>query len=250
MYEVSSDAPDQVLAIGGCHLTGYIVGEERSFLRTAFEEAGRSSVSYIVSKPVPISRAGEVARMIAEGADPDVVIIQLGNYETGRSLSAAIPSSRTLSMREDGLPSAEERASMILPFLKAVLKTGPLFLKWARRQRHVDVEALAKGVENALMSMQVKFPAAQFVILGTFPDADFHVMRARRRLNKRLEALAGRFNVAYLDPIQALGSPRSVESGFTKSNFMADPNHLNLVGHRALGAALAPVIKTLKLRTL
>lgn len=249
MYEVPSDVPDQVLAVGGCHLTGYIVGEGRSFLRTAFEEAGRSSVSYIVSKPVPISRAGEVARTIAEGAHPDVVIVQLGNYETGRSLSAAIQSSRTLGMKEDGLPSADAQASMFVPFLKAVLKTGPLFLNWARGQRHVDVEALANGVENALVLMQTKFPTAQFVILGTFPDADFHVLRARRRLNKRLEVLAERFNVAYLDPIQALGSPQSFESGFTKSKFMADPNHLNLVGHRALGTALASVIKTLKLRT-
>ena len=249
MYGNSSDVRDQVLAIGGCHLTGYIVGEEHSFLRNAFEAAGRAGVRYLISKPVPISRAGEVARMIAGGSQPDIVIIQLGNYETGRSLSAAIPSSRTLGMREDGLPPPDTQAPMIIPFLKAVLKTGPLLVKWARKQRHVDVEALSNGIEKALVSMREDFPQAQFLILGTFPDADFHVMRARRALNTKLEAMAERFGIEYLDPIRELGSPRSAKSGFTKSNFMADPNHLNLVGHRALGIALSPVIKKLKLRT-
>lgn len=230
-----------VLAVGGCHLSGYIVGLDHGFVQRVFPASPGGVANVAATAPVSICRAFEAGASLIDGQEPAVVILQLGNYETGKSIRASSSSSiATLGVLESAnLPAPNYRSRTLAPLLKGIVKAAAEAFGNETCSPSADAKLLSDAISKTAGDFRALLPSAAIVVVGPLPSAHFNVALRRSALNTALKNRFWSDGIMFLDALAVLGSPYGPGAFLTGCSFLADSNHLNKVGHARLAESLA-----------
>ncbi len=232
----------EIILLGGCHVAGYLVGQENSFA---------TKLSGLLQGTI----VGQVARVrvvdlpehlkLVEEKQPTHVVLQLGNHEFSASLQTML---RQLTRALGRVPAArkpkgnsDKAGSLSNHSARGQLLPPPHRFDSLRIVSLSILSALlwvfAKQFRNsmrALNACMLQHPDTTFIFLSPFPcqAAADNAMRdfGGWLLRHRVAALPNRY---WLDSHQLLHPDRELFS---------DPWHLNDQAHTALAYSLAGIL--------
>lgn len=229
---------DTMIAIGGCHVAGYKVGEENSFVNVIAKATG-----FILSHRAPqyqIKKTTGIREKI-NSCHPDVVILQLGNHEFNASLEQILKKKSTDSENQNEYPLPDKKEFSKKPLLLPVVseKKAGFFLRnlaapliWGllayKNFRHL------KNIRHIIKEN----PGTRFVILSPIPclnSSDNYIRRKAARCFQWI--FDGLPNVKFIDLFRYIAVDK---------RYFEDPAHLNTTGHRILGRIISQYIKAYK----
>ena len=220
-----------VCILGGCHLEGYGVGIERGFAsllrKRLINEFGKTEV-----RTFPFFRLRDAAKASTILADhaPDVLILQLGNYEGAPALFRRGKSTGSSA----GAPACWAHDDQFRPGLGRTLKNASKRVLHAafggRRADYSQWDTQAHAFFEAVALHAVP----KVIVLTPFPSVDAIHARYRRRLGEIVSAKARSHGFLLEDSFVLLEST---------DLFLPDGEHLNSGGHRLLAARLSADIR-------
>jgi hypothetical protein len=219
-----------IVVMGGCHVDGYGVESHVSF-SAILEASLRSCPRSIDLRTFPLFRIKNVseAAEILQATRPDVLVLQLGNYEATpkfRQLSSA--SSRTPPGPTGVGPPRSPSRFTRTPRWVAV-NTARLIAHHVLRLGHVNTESVAKDIE-AFFEMVRGRGIPTVVAITPFPYWDSVIHRCRLRVGASMMKSGRARGFIVEDSVPLLAKPEL---------FLADGAHLNPDGHDRLGRRLA-----------
>ncbi|MBL7721850.1 MAG: SGNH/GDSL hydrolase family protein [Chitinophagaceae bacterium] len=229
---------DTMIAIGGCHVAGYKVGEENSFVNVIAKATG-----FILSHRAPqyqIKKTTGIREKI-NSCHPDVVLLQLGNHEFSASLEQILKKkdTDTTTQNEYTLPDKKEfsKKPLLLPVVserKAVFFLRNIMTPFIWGYLAYKNFKHLKNIRHIIKEN----PGTRFVILSPIPclnTADNYIRRKAARWFKW--TFAGLPNVKFIDLFRYIAVDK---------RYFEDPAHLNATGHRILGRIISQYIKPYK----
>lgn len=229
---------DTMIAIGGCHVAGYKVGEENSFVNVIAKATG-----IILSHRAPqyqIKKTTGIREKI-NNCHPEIVLLQLGNHEFNASLKQILKKKENKIASENQYIIYKEEEFSKKPHLLPVVserKKG-FFLKnlvapliWTylayKNFKHL------KNIRHIIKEN----PGTTFVILSPIPCLNVSDNYVRRKAAGWFKWMFGRLsNVKYIDLFRYIAVDK---------RYFEDAAHLNATGHRILGRIVSQYIKTFK----
>jgi hypothetical protein len=231
-----------MIAIGGCHVAGYKVGEEHSFVNIIAKTTG-----YHILHRAPnfeIKRNVEIRQKI-NNHQPDTVLLQLGNYEFHASLKELFKEKKNYSGSFPDTGNGqllselknETNEHLMLPLIKEK-KAGFMI-------QHLITPFIwnflsckyKKHLEN-IKSIIRENPEVKFIILSPIPCYKTADNLIRNRAGKSFRKLfSGLDNVTYIDLFRYISADK---------RYFEDPAHLNNTGHRILGKIVGHYLKSAK----
>lgn len=225
----------RMLVAGGCHVAGYPIGEEYSFVNVAKHilAARKVEAQTITMGRTPVTHATRLAEAI-ETHRPDVLVLQLGNYETTATFKQYFRRVLGLTKKVDSnvstLAADAEFPGEVKWRLKCRVK---LWMDLLLRHQLVQVPAVAR-----LLAMTFDHVALtrvpHVIVLSPLPCADPLYMRYRRELAGLFERESAARNFTYVDLLETPG----------EAKFFADATHLNRKGQHWVGQAVARAVFT------
>jgi hypothetical protein len=231
----------KIVLIGGCHVAGYLVGQENAFSTKLSHLLGGKIVGQVAR--VRVIDLPEHLKLIDE-AQPTHVVLQLGNHEFSASLHLMLrqltralggapatkkpgaTQSEPAGSSADSLPSLPPPPGRLYPLRVLGLSVLTTLLWLFAKQYRRSIKAL-----NACMKQH---PHTTFIFLSPFPCKPVADNAVRDfggwLLRHRVAALPNRY---WLDSHQVLHPDREL---FT------DPWHLNAQAHTALAYCLAGIL--------
>lgn len=229
---------ETMIAIGGCHVAGFKVGEENSFVNVIAKSTG-----FILTHRAPqyqIKKTSGIREKI-NTCHPDVVLLQLGNHEFSASLEQILKKkdTDTTTQNEYTFPGKKEFSKKSLPLPEVSDRKAGFFLRnlltpfiWGylayKNFKHL------KNIRHIIKEN----PGTQFIILSPIPclnTADNYVRRKAARWFKWM--FAGLPNVKFIDLFRYIAVDK---------RYFEDPAHLNATGHRILGRIISQYMKPYK----
>ena len=232
----------EIILLGGCHVAGYLVGQENAFSTKLGELLNGRIVGQVAR--VRIVDLPEHLKLVA-AKHPTHVILQLGNHEFSASLHLML---RQLTRALGRVPAAHKQGAAS-SFLDSSLDTHATGQPLPPRSRFDGLRVLLlsalsmllclfanqfRRAMQALNTCMAQHPGTTFIFLSPFPcrPAADNAMRdfGGWLLRHRLAALPNRY---WLDSHQLLHPDRELFS---------DPWHLNDQAHTALAYSLAGIL--------
>jgi lysophospholipase L1-like esterase len=231
----------KVVAVGGCHIHGYPVGIP-GFMSFASRLLRREGVEHSCSLhgTLNLNSIPTIATILRE-QQPDVLIVQMGNYEFQSDLLR-----RTRKLI--GLSSSPKH-SKILMVEHRVATTDPYRIfsptkiqRLKLMAKHVWVELFGRYlIDVATSSARAKKFFAwlseqntkHVVILSPLPAFDQTVQPLRKIGASLFRTLSRKYNFDYIDAMRLVGE---------RKDFFFDNIHLNAYGHELVGQAVAEAI--------
>ncbi len=242
----------KILAVGGCHVAGYPFDPSKSFINLVFPASRGNQVCSIAR--LPLTRGAKV-REALEQDSYDVLVLQVGNFESVFSLKAILGFwKRKLGMRSPRQSSSlsspsgsgsEESWQPTIEEIKGSRKfammeklRGVLFVLWMLSGGSLRMRRRLNGRLNAFWAeIEDVLPATTIVVLP-LPTVMRTTNRLRiilgRLLMKRLAAreFGGRCIVGF--PLEAY----RLQGRFRDLHHLTDAGHLSRQGHRLLARQL------------
>lgn len=230
---------DTMIAIGGCHVAGYKVGEENSFVNVISKVTGS-----ILSHRAPryqIKRTNGIREKINK-SQPDVVLLQLGNYEFNSSLRQIV---KNKPVSEGAQYEYSFNTEQKYPKKPLVL---PLISE--KKRYHFFQNLLSPFIWSYLACKNYKHlnnirhiikenPGTKFIILSPMPCLNASDNFIRRNAAKWFKIMFKDMpNVKFINLFKYI----SVDK-----RYFEDPAHLNITGHRILGKIVSQYIKSFKI---
>lgn len=229
-----SDGPP-LIAIGGCHLTGFPGGRDTGYLTKALHRAGIFPRSQNISPPTYTRNSTKFLKKI-EVEPGSIFFLQLGNSETGRSLiSGQGPRARGALLRADREIIATTKANSFRSLLTSPVKIATLL---ARDSLHTPVYSsleMESELRKLLQEISLHRPRA-VVLLSTFYSLQPHINIYRRRANRIMKKIAEEAGVIYIDVFNYIRNEHRARRKLFTSAVFSDPEHLSLLGHSLLGS--------------
>ena len=234
----------RILFAGGCHIDGYLVGERRSFVAESLDVLagmGRRSDVQTLAR-LPLTQPERLA-VVCGKYQPELLVLQLGNWETKVGL-------REHLRRRRGLASS--RASLDTISLEAASLVFRPGFRWRAKTRVRQVLDLILGhtlvnTHHMEMLLDIFFDEVvalnipDVLVLSPLPCLDPVHWFYRQRLLSVFEAASSRRGFLYLDVFDLYSrDPRA-----HAEDLFADPDHLNVAGHRWLGEIVGHRIHSL-----
>jgi len=230
--------------VGGCQVGGFPVGATRAFPHLVVHRLGEadSRATYSVLQPVSLRRLPDVRLFLGE-QNARVVVLQLGNFETGLKVSSLWRrrfGGRGLRAEGSTEPTAmgAYQCQPDLALDGTGMRRGPrgavrtsLHRLWLHRW--VDVAGIAAGIDAFARAVSAD-QQGLVVVIDPLPAADTIVERYRAEVR----ALLPEHPTAYtrLD-LRDADAARNLW-------LFADPFHLSAKGHEWLADRLTPLILT------
>ena len=248
----------KILVMGGCHVDGYLVGADRSFPAVLSKILLKEKLSHEL-KIVPyfIAKDAQALKKIAEEVIPDVLILQIGNYEflpvfykgIKKKLGLKTKSKRskphkarsytikTLDMKnkiDDGLSIDD---------MKFFKETVTFKIKMAIKNTIITIfnypffseDKIVVDI-NKLFIIIKALNIPKVIILSPLPCADTGVMRYRRLGAELVKQKTNEYGFDYSNMLDDLLTPYKVNK--TTVDIFIDENHLNKKGHLMVGTIL------------
>jgi hypothetical protein len=238
---------------GGCHVAGYLVGAQSGFVTIALNVLAHSGLECEARtlEHLPLTYP-ERLEQFCMSYRPDVLVLQLGNWETNTSLREYLRKTvglKTSSHRKTSSHSKTSLSATPTPREHAPTSFHP-GLMWRAKsiaRQVVDVMLLHTIVNvqkvHRLLSVffsevaTLRIPAV--IALSPLPCADPVHMYYRRRVLPAFEAEATKHGFQYLNVFFLQTHERRAPCIF------ADAGHLNAEGHRMLGELVGRHIASL-----
>jgi len=228
----------RVLVAGGCHVAGYPIGEEHSFVHVL--EHGLASQGVLVeSKSVAylpvthVDRATEAVRSFT----PDVTILQLGNYETTVTFRQFFR--RKLGMKKQKSSSGKvhlpPESQFHSPRMWRIKCIGKLWLDRMLGHCMVDVRELECATRTLLVALE-RAGARNIIVLSPLPCADPLYMAYRTELSSVFRRLARERGHQFLD---------CLDFAVRGETLFGDATHLNRRGQELIGQTIGSALSLL-----
>jgi len=249
-----------IVAAGGCHVYGWPIGDSFSFIRVGLGSTPHVTLSTVA--PLNLRNYPRLLKHLRQ-QPADVLILQLGNYETlgsipkhfrttfriGRRSGISSTGSKTIvgdvgiPVKPDSVffPSTAWRLRILAKQVYSLAATklnSPLF----------DAEDFRLLCQEFLAGVSESSSGPKHIIfLSPLPCADHMIRRNRSQaaeiVRKTCRESASHFRpqLHYLDSSEALGIGHQTQQLFAAGIF-ADDLHLNSRGHHLLGRALASLL--------
>ena len=227
--------PGTFIAIGGCHVGGYGVGEQNSFINY-FSKDSKSECLNIFSN-FQIKNIHSIDKIIKQH-DPEVVLLQLGNYEFHASfkklflnkMSKKSSQSSSGSLKNKNFStSLANKINMPLPDKEQksnnILSDCFTFLIWRIIKKRNSVY-LAQ-LKNIIAS----HPDRKFIFLSPLPCIKKNDRIIRSKGGKLFKMMFASFeNITYVDLFSHLPPIKK---------YFKDSAHLNRSGHFLVARAIS-----------
>jgi lysophospholipase L1-like esterase len=247
--------PFHIVVAGGCHVYGWPIGDSSSFIRVVLSSAPPATLSTLA--PVNLRNCTALIPLIRR-QPADVVILQLGNYETLASikkhLRAVLRFSRSAQSRQEsdtGIQLEPDTDFQSTPTWRRRVLYKQIYSKSLGQMSPplFDSEAFRLRYTQVLTELQSETHAPRLIVaLSPIPCADHLIRHYRYQAAEILRQVCSDLpphptsRVHYLDSAQALGiDGRNTE--LLAAGIFADDLHLNRRGHLLLGNALASVLQ-------
>lgn len=235
--ERENECMTKILFVGGCHINGWHVGMEKSFVSVALDMLATAGVQYEFKKTANyLMKNTEYLIELNKKNKYDILVLQVGNYEFSPYLKKNIIKKFNLAnlcdkkksvgiVREDIIEEHYEYYPDIYTRLKMLTK---LKIVHICNFPFFDKYELYKEAENLSQTIKT-IGFSKVIVLSSFSCVEFANKEYRRKGNKILKDVASKNNFAYLDVMQELQSYQDIYS---------DINHLNVKGHKLVGKML------------
>ncbi len=231
-----------ILVAGGCHVAGYPIGSDYSFVNVITDRlddlgigAEASTLAYLPAKHVP--RLVEAIR----SRRPDVTVLQLGNYETTVTFRQYFR--RKLRMKKAKASSGREHLPPNATFqgtrLWRMKCSTKLFFDTLLGHDLLDLPALEASFTEMFDAI-AREDSGQVIVLSPLPCADPLYMRYRFRLMELMYKLARSRGFVFVHSPLGIGN---------QPQYFADPTHLNALGQESVGDSVARVISQMCRKT-
>lgn len=254
----SQDPPDEMTAtiadhgwttrtvkiayVGGCHLSGYPIGADLAFPRLVGVELGRSGISVEseILQPVAVHHTSRIIEFV-EATRPDVVVLQLGNFETSLRVRSLVR--RAIGLRglrtEGAYDPTADGGYISRPDMSYRPSVGRSIRAQTRATLHrawlwrlVAPEQIARRMDSAARAVSAASVVPVFS-LDPLPCADPVIEGYRRAVRDALPARSQAYRRVDLRP--------ALEGGLGATSF-ADPFHLAAAGHRLIADGLVHLL--------
>jgi lysophospholipase L1-like esterase len=243
-----------IAVAGGCHVYGWPIGDTSSFIQVMLAAAPPATLSTIA--PVNLRNCSPLIPHLRQHP-ADVVILQLGNYETLASikkhLRAVLRLRRPAQSQQEsdvGVPLEPDTVFESTPAWRRRVLSKQLYAGSIGRMNPslFDGEAFRLRYEKLLTDLQSETNAPRLIVaLSPIPCADHLIRHYRSQAAEILRQICNKvpsqssIRVHYLDSAHALGIGHRSTHALSASIF-ANDLHLNRRGHLLLGNALASVL--------
>lgn len=237
----------KVLAIGGCHVVGYGLSNQKdNFVDVLISSVNSEEIIFEKKAQAHVSLKNFLQETdnIHQFA-PDILLIQLGNYEFSPSIKQELFSSLKLKKKEkkavreagsDTQPSPKAEVVSQSQYIKVLVKswfkiafdTFAFVTKKKMKVRKTELKQLMTTLDQLNYNI---------ILLSPFPVLDRFVQKTRRSANKVLENHEFRNKkIRYIDAHTLVPHKRT---------YFLDPNHLNKEGHSRIANKLQAVFNEL-----
>ena len=224
---------EKLVCAGGCHVDGHFVGVQRSFVNLHAAHVKVANTDRIGS--ISVNRLSALLHAEPSRTTSAVVILQLGHYESTKSLSlmgrrsGATPpdSARKKSSQRPSTPYEGN------PPVRELVKRIGVAARDALSRSAFDTARFEAQLDVCLQRLRQTRPRAVF-LLSTFPTQSRARNIYRRRANEILRRQAARHGVEFLDVYDTLYDQQFVH----RSDLFIDEGHLNEAGHALLADLL------------
>jgi hypothetical protein len=234
----------KVLFAGGCHVNGFPVGQEFGFpaiTSSELESAGvRCEIRCMGHLALhQLQRVEDACREF----QPDMLVLQVGNYELGNELTPYVLSRFGLKRGKKKSSSSSAGPVLDVPRWRYLLRgMFKQIIDMALCHPLVDWQAFEIKVQH-FMAAVAACNVNQVIVLSPTPCVDRTARYYRFRGARMLERAAADHAWTYLN-LLAL-EPRASEPRLGKQMFFADAIHLGTTGHAAVGQAVAARVNIL-----
>jgi hypothetical protein len=233
---------------GGCHVGGYLVGAQSSFVTIALNVLAHSGLECEARtlEHLPLTHP-ERLKQFCTSYRPDVLVLQVGNWETNKGLRDYLRT--TVGLKKTSSHSKTSYSVTRTPGEHAPTSFHP-GLMWRTKsvaRQVVDVMLLHTIVDvqkvhrllSVFFSEVATLRISAVIALSPLPCADPVHMYYRRRVLPAFEAEATKHGFHYLNAFFLQTHERRATCIF------ADAGHLNAEGHRMLGELVGRHIASL-----
>jgi len=234
MIESENNSVNRILFVGGCHIDGWRVGLEKSFVSRAVAILGRAGVQYEFKKIARyIMKNPEYLIELNKKNNYDILVLQVGNYEFSPDFKKKIRKKVTLldyfgKKNSYGIVSEdiiEEHYAYYLDIYTRLKLLAKSIIVHILGFPYFDKHKLYKESQTLFGTIK-SMGFFKVIVLSSFPCADFVQKEYRRKGNEILKDMAIKNGFMYLDVMQELQSYQNV---------YADIGHLNVKGHKLVG---------------
>ncbi len=234
--------------IGGCHVTGYGIGDAPPFWTELVRRWGTDRVD--VHGQVSLTRAREIIRSLAPLGSGTLVILQMGHHDVWKELALLNPltagNDRKLRRQGGSLSSATEN--------KAPPPGGPFWLSLCRAFLRGTVLAIADKVlirrvdwQNGIRRLDEQFQALaseltvagaeEVIVLSAFPTISPRLNLHRAAVSGVLKSGALKNGFCFVDVWKVLATGKGTLL-LPRRSTVLDTVHLNVNGHACVAQAL------------
>jgi hypothetical protein len=235
-------SPLKIAFIGGCHILGYPLGTENSFV-TIFRKILENASFDTLTPVYPYSSFKKVSKavQICNESRPDILVLQLSNDLFNPILFSSLR--KKLKQKAKRKSTSQDR--------DASVDVNALFVpsrKYTIRQRlkeilHRVIFFRALNQQKCREQMDAYFTALKKLgienvwVMNGFPAADKVINKYRQIGNKLLFQKCVEYGYTYFDVFDV------IEKKFGEKTFTIDYMHFSKEAHFALGQALAEKMK-------
>ena len=246
--------PFHIVVAGGCHAYGWPIGDSSSFIQVMLASAPPATLSTLA--PVNLRNRTPLLPLLRE-QPADVVILQLGNYETLASIKKHLravlrlsPPAQSRQESDTGVPLDADTVFRPTPAWRRRVLSKQLYSRSFGYMSPplFDAETFRLRYAQLLADLQSETHAPRLIVaLSPIPCADHLIRNYRSQAAEILRQVCNELplrltsRVHYLDSAQALGIENQNTQALSAGIF-ADDLHLNRRGHLLLGNALASVL--------
>jgi hypothetical protein len=228
-------------------MNGFPVGEDRSLTHVALTFLPHCDETSLDVLPLFNLRSGPQILAACRELKPDAVVLQLGHYESPSPLRESLgwrekkrPLVGDVPVPWRPRPELQYRPtfSMMCAKLKRI-SVAALSLLMGKRKKMFNAGAIAVSLDSILNELK-KLPLRTIVVVGPFSAPDPLTRFCRRKIVPIFEAAANKHGCTFVDVFSVLESYPKGKA--FRSNF-ADAQHLSVVGHQRVGAAVGQALK-------
>ncbi len=226
--------PQSFIAIGGCHVEGFGARGKKSFVKV-FEEL-TSYTAACTRGTFALKKAGEINTVIQEH-DPEIILLQLGNYEFHASIKKMIKSGN--GSQKSSAKSTASKTSLIkqksgqamVVELPAPKKVGffnrylimPFIFTLQIRKNKKFLEEVKTVIKNN--------PQREFIMVAPLP--------CLKATDNFIRSKAGLFMKRFLSDCSNVNFINLHGRVPQDKRLFYDPFHFNAFGHKKIGHLIA-----------
>lgn len=238
-------SPVEITVIGGCHVNGYLVGKENSFVSVCSKILEGKGISNETSTHIHVNfKQSERISRICDESDADIIILQLGNYTFSPSLLNKLRKKwrkkRSESSSSSIYVSSNSHTSLAADINGVFRPSFSFYLnQWIKHiinccifYQYLNKRKCIEFIDAAFSAVKSS-KASKVIVLSPLPTYNIITNKYRRIGGRWMQKKSAEYEFEFIDVFEA------IEKWFGKRNFTLDEMHLRKDAHQFLGEIVA-----------